>query len=91
MDFNWREPLFFLRILPFYNIHDDLSMGRMQWEKMSQKGPRGRPGGQEVWPASHTLPPKFLGFFPKFPHKLLNSFLPLNLEIRKENFEKGKS
>jgi hypothetical protein len=41
-----------------------------------------------VWPASHTLPPKIMGFFPKSPYKLLNSLLPLILEIRKENFEK---
>jgi hypothetical protein len=27
----------------------------------------------------------------QFRHKSLNSFLPLNLEIWKENFEKGKS
>jgi hypothetical protein len=51
----------------------------------------GRPGGQEVWPTSHNLPPKILGFFPKFPYKLLNSLLPLILEIWKEKFEKGKS
>jgi hypothetical protein len=50
----------------------------------------GRPGGQEVWLAGHTLPPKILGFSPKFPYKLLNSLLPLILEIWKENFEKGK-
>jgi hypothetical protein len=29
-----------------------------------------------------------LGFSPKFRHKSFNSFLPLNLEIWKENFEK---
>jgi hypothetical protein len=52
-------------------------------KRPSQKGPRGKPSGQEVWPASHTLPPKF-------SYKLLNSLLPLILEIWKENFEKGK-
>jgi hypothetical protein len=41
-----------------------------------------------VWPASYTLPPKILGFLPKFPYKPLNSLLPLILEIWKENFEK---
>jgi hypothetical protein len=51
----------------------------------------GRPGGQEVWPASHNLLQKFWDFFPKFPYKLLNSLMPLILEIWKENFEKGKS
>jgi hypothetical protein len=56
----------------------------------SQKGPRGMSGGLEVWPAGHTLPPEILEFFPKFPYKLLNSLLPLILEIWKENFEKGK-
>jgi hypothetical protein len=60
-------------------------------KRPSQKGPRGRWGSQEVWLADHTLPPKILGFFPKFPYKLLNSLLPLILEIWKENFEKGES
>jgi hypothetical protein len=46
-----------------------------------------RPGGQEVWPASHNLRPKILGFFPKFPYKLLNLLLPLILEIWKDDFE----
>jgi hypothetical protein len=48
----------------------------------------GRPGDQEVWPTGHNLPPKILGFFPKFPYKLFNPLLPLILEIQKENFEK---
>jgi hypothetical protein len=49
----------------------------------------GRLGSQEVWPADDNLPPKILGFFfPKFPYKLLNSLLPLILEIWKDNFEK---
>jgi hypothetical protein len=34
-------------------------------KRLSKYGPRGRPSGQEVWPASHTLPAKILGFFPK--------------------------
>jgi hypothetical protein len=55
---------------------------------MSRKGPMGRLDGQEVWPVSHNLPTKILGFFLKFPYKLLNSLLPLILEIWKENFEK---
>jgi hypothetical protein len=60
-------------------------------KRLSQKGLRGRLSGQKVWPVGHTLPPKILGFLPKFPYKLLNSFLSLILEIWKENFEKGKS
>jgi hypothetical protein len=60
-------------------------------KRPSQKGPRGTPGSQEVWPGGHIVPPEILGFFPKFPYKLLNSLLPLILEIWKENFEKGKS
>jgi hypothetical protein len=27
----------------------------------------GKPSGQEVWPDSHNLPLKILGFFPKIP------------------------
>jgi hypothetical protein len=41
MDFKWREPLFFLGILPFHNMHDDLSTGRMQWEKIESKRAQG--------------------------------------------------
>jgi hypothetical protein len=63
----------------------------MQREKTESIGPKGKPGGQEVWPAGHTLPLEILGFFSKFSYKLLNSLLPLILEIWKENFEKGKS
>jgi hypothetical protein len=81
MDFKEREHLFLLRILSFHNMNIDLLTGRMQREKTSQKEPRGRPGSQEVWPAGHTLPPKILRFFPKFLYKLLNSLLPLILEI----------
>jgi hypothetical protein len=54
----------------------------------SRKGFRGKPGGQQLWLAGHTLPPKILAFFPKFPYKPLDSLLPLILEIWKENFEK---
>jgi hypothetical protein len=60
-------------------------------KRLNQKGPKGRLGGQEVWPASHTLPLEIMGIFPKFPYKLLNSLLSLILEIWKENFEKAKS
>jgi hypothetical protein len=60
----------------------------MQREKTESKRARGRLGGQEVWPASHTLPPKIMGFFPKFPCKSFHSLLPLIFEIWKENFEK---
>jgi hypothetical protein len=38
--------------------------------------------------AGNTLPPKILGFLPKLPYKLLNSLLPLILEIWKEKIEK---
>jgi hypothetical protein len=58
-------------------------------KRPSQKGPRGRPGGQEVWLTGQILSPKIMGFFPKFPYKLLNSLLPLILEIWKENSKKG--
>jgi hypothetical protein len=58
-------------------------------KRLSRKRPRGRLGGQGVGPAGHTLPQKILGFFPKFYYKLLNSLVPLILEIWKENFEKG--
>jgi hypothetical protein len=61
-DFKGRESLFFLRILPFHNMHVDLSTGGMQGKRPSRKGPRGMPGSQEVWLAGHTLPPKTLGF-----------------------------
>jgi hypothetical protein len=57
-------------------------------KRPSRKRPRYRPGGQEVWPTGHTLPPKTLAFFPKFLCESLNSLLPLILEIWKENFEK---
>jgi hypothetical protein len=53
-----------------------------------KKGPWAGQGSQEVWPSSYNLPPKILGFFQKFPYKLLNSLLPLILEIWKDNFEK---
>jgi hypothetical protein len=46
-------------------------------------------GGQEVWQAGQNLPQKILGFFPKFLYKLLNSLLPLILEIWKEILKKG--
>jgi hypothetical protein len=44
-----------------------------------------------VWLASHTLPPKILNVFPKFPYKSHNSLLPLILKIWKDFFWKGKS
>jgi hypothetical protein len=34
---------------------------------LSRKGPMGKPSGQKVWPASHNLPLKIMGFFPKIP------------------------
>jgi hypothetical protein len=36
-DFNGRELLFLLGILPFHNMNIDLSMGRMQREKTKSK------------------------------------------------------
>jgi hypothetical protein len=58
-------------------------MEGFQWEKTKPIWARGL--------ADHTSAPNFFRIFPKFPHKSLNSFLPLNLEILKENIEKGKS
>jgi hypothetical protein len=60
-------------------------------KRPSRKGPRGRLGSQEVWPAGLTLPLEILGFFPKFHYILLSSLLPLIFEIWKENLKKGKS
>jgi hypothetical protein len=51
---------------------------REQTEPIWARGPVGQPRSVAGRP--------ILGFFPKFPHKSLNSFLPLNLEIWKENF-----
>jgi hypothetical protein len=79
-DFKGREPLFLLRILSFHNTDVDLSTDRMQREKTESKRAQGQ-----------ARQPRSVGFFPKFPYKLLNSLLPLILEIWKENFEKGKS
>jgi hypothetical protein len=62
-------------------------MGKDQVEK----GPgAGRAAKKCGWPAT-LCPQKFWDFFPKFPYKLLNSLIPLILEIWKEDFEKGKS
>jgi hypothetical protein len=81
-DFKGREPLF-LRILLFHNMNVDLSTGRMQQEKTESK----RAQGQVRWPRSVAGQPHFApqhsGIFPKFPYKLLNSLLPLILEIWK--------
>jgi hypothetical protein len=87
-DFKGRESLFFLRILPFHNMHVDLSTGGMQREKTESKraqGHAGQPRSVASWP---HFAPKNSGNFPKFPYKLLNSLLTLILEIWKENFEK---
>jgi hypothetical protein len=89
--FKGREPLFLFRILPFHNMNDDLSTGRMQREKTESKKAQGQAGRPRSVAGGHTLPPKILGSSPKFPYKLLNSLLLLILEIWKENFEKGKS
>jgi hypothetical protein len=57
-------------------------MGKDRIEKGPWLGRAARKCGR------HNLPQKILGFFPKFPYKLLNLLLPLILEIWKENFEK---
>jgi hypothetical protein len=72
-------------------MNDDLSKGRRQWKKTESKKAQGQ-ARRKRCVASH---PHFgninFRIFPKFPYKLLNSLLPLILEIWKENFEKGKS
>jgi hypothetical protein len=60
-------------------------------KRSSQIELRSRLGGQEVWPAGHTLPQKILNFHPKFPYKSVNSLLCLILEFWKEKFWKVKS
>jgi hypothetical protein len=90
-DFKGREPLFLFGILPFHNMNDDLSMGRTQWEKTESKRAQGQAGRPRSVASRPYIAPRISGFFPKFPYKLLNSLLPLILEIRKENIEKGKS
>jgi hypothetical protein len=85
-----RTPLF-PRIISFHNMNIDLSMSRMQREKTELKraqGQAGRPRSVARRPQFAPPPPKNSGIFPKFPYKLLNSLLPLILEIWKENFEK---
>jgi hypothetical protein len=44
----------------------------------------GSRAGRAAKKFGHTSPPKILGFFLKFPHKSLNSFLSPNLEIWKK-------
>jgi hypothetical protein len=85
--FKGREPLFLLGILLFHNMNIDISMSRMQWEKTELKRAHGQAGRPSVagWP---QFPLKNSGVLPKFPYKLLNSLLPLILEIWKENFDK---
>jgi hypothetical protein len=90
-DFKGREPLFLLRILPFHNMNIDLSTGRIQQEKIESKRAQGSAGWPRSVAGQRHFAPKNYGIFPKFPYKLLNSLLPLILEIWKENFEKGKS
>jgi hypothetical protein len=67
MDFNEREPLFFLGIFPFHNMHVELSTGGMQWEKMELK----RAQGQAGWPRCVVTRPLFAhknsGIFPNIP------------------------
>jgi hypothetical protein len=57
-------------------------------EPICAHGLAGQPRSLAGWP---HFGPKNSGIFPKFSHKSLNSFIPLNLEIWKENFENGKS
>jgi hypothetical protein len=64
----------------------DISTSRMQREKNESKRAHGQVGQPRV-AGQPQYAPKNSGIFPKFPYKLLNSFLPLILEIWKENFE----
>jgi hypothetical protein len=56
-----------------------------------KKGPGVGQAAKKCGRAATLYPQKILGFFAKFPYKSLNSFLTLNLEIRKDDFEKGES
>jgi hypothetical protein len=63
----------------------------MSWRQQKRLGQKGaqRQAGQPRSVAGRPLfAPKNYGNFQKFPYKLLNSHLPLILEIWKENFEK---
>jgi hypothetical protein len=60
-----------------------------------EKGFRGRPGGQQVWSTSNTLPPKILGFS---QNSLINHsihshswFWKFGKKILKRKFGKKKS
>jgi hypothetical protein len=54
------NPLFFRGNSPFHNVHDDLSMGRMQREKTESKSAQGQTRRPH-------FAPKNSGIFPKIP------------------------
>jgi hypothetical protein len=66
----------------------DLSTSRMQREKTESKRAHGQARRPKSVVGRPQFAPKNSGIFPKFPYKLLNSLLPLILEIWKDNFEK---
>jgi hypothetical protein len=66
----------------------DLSMSRMQWEKTESKRAQGRAGRPRSVAGRPHFVPKNSEIFSKFTWKSLISFLPLILEIRKDNVEK---
>jgi hypothetical protein len=70
-------------------MHVELSTGVMQREKIESKraqGQAGRPRSVAEWP---HFAPKNSGIFPKFPHKSLNSLLPLIWKFGKKILKKG--
>jgi hypothetical protein len=66
----------------------DILMSRMQQEKKESKRAHGQAGRPRSVTDHPQFAPKNSWIFPKFPYKLLNSLLPLFLEIWKETFEK---
>jgi hypothetical protein len=62
----------------------------MQQEKNESKRAHGQAGRPRSVASRPQFAPKNFGIFPKFPYKLLNSLLPLILEIWKDNFEKSE-
>jgi hypothetical protein len=67
MDFKGREPLFFLRILMFHNMHDGLSTGRMQREKTESKREQGQTGRPRNVAGRTHFAPKNSVIFSKIP------------------------
>jgi hypothetical protein len=66
-DFKGRELLFLFRILLFHNMNDDLSMGRMQWEKTKLKRAQGQAGQPRSVAGRPHFAPKNSVIFPKIP------------------------